>query len=261
MAGNATVLPQSYQMIVGRCHLGHDILVTAQADVHANRSPFFDMAVAAPRRIGIVQHVADQVTVVAAVRTVTGPAVFYRRGEVRVLFLDGVGLVTTEAELIAFLMKQRLIGRLMRRVAVEAAALRKGRMRGLVLLGDRVTGKTDLGGTRLEKIVLVRRMGSMASGAFPLPDRPVDHRLTQLLLLRMAGIAEPGDVPLEQPLVAGEMGVVTGRAVPLHSRVVPDLLLEASTIMAGEAVDGGQNRSTGDGQENGAQQGDPKRTI
>jgi hypothetical protein len=105
-------------------------------------------------------------------------------------------------------------------------------------------------------------MGRMAGKTLPLPNGSVDDRLHHILQLRMAGVAEPGNVPLEQPLVAGEMGIVTGRAFPLYNGVVPELFLEGGAIMAGETIDGGLGRTTGAGQKkNSTGQNDANRAI
>jgi hypothetical protein len=248
MAGDAAVFAVSHQMIVGRGHLLPDIIVAPQAGIDSDRDPFSDMAVAAPGGIRLVQDVADQVAVVAAVRAVTGSAVFHLGGEIRMLLLDDALSVAPQAEVVSGLDEQCRIGRLMRFMAIGASALGKGSMSELVLPGNGVARKTDLGGSRVEKMFLVRRMGSMAGNTLPFPNGSVDDRLFHILQFRVTGIAEPGDIPLEKPLVTGEMGIVTGGALPLNDGVVPDLFLESRAVVAGEAVHGSQGLSRGERQ-------------
>lgn len=105
-------------------------------------------------------------------------------------------------------------------------------------------------------------MGSVAGKTLPFPNRSVDDRFFHLLQFRMAGIAEPGNVLQEQPLVTGEVRAVTGRALPFHDWVVPDLFLKSGAFVAGEAIHSGQGLSAGDGQKkNSTGQSDANRKM
>ena len=82
MAGHAAIFLIANQVVVGGRHLLTDLGMAKQAGIDRHRGIFPGMTIGATLGVRLMQNVPDQARPIAAMRIVTGPAVFQISGEI-----------------------------------------------------------------------------------------------------------------------------------------------------------------------------------
>lgn len=243
MAGHATVLLITHQMIMRRGHLIGDIRMTTQAVVDEHR-PVAGVAVVAARGKRFVQDVAHHPLTVAAVRAVAGAAVTRRNRKARMLLANRRRGVASQAQAVAAAHQQVGVFRLMRLMAGRALTTPIRGMGVFELLRQvGMTTETGVRRTLVEQPIVVGRVGAVTTQAFTLLHRLMDKAAVLFgFFIGMTGVAQILDRFLQQALVAGDVRTVARQAVSPGRRGMIYFFLKGTAVMAGEAVRDGQSR-------------------
>ena len=198
---------------------------------------FSTVAALAALRERFVHFIADQPFSVAAVRVVAGKALGRLFREIDVPLLQGCCPVTGETEFIRVVDEQLSVIGLMRSVAGRAVPFCVGGMCVIELFRCFcVAAETTFSQPFVQEPAIIGGVRGVTCRAVPFLDRGMNDSLAEIpARFFMAGVAEGGNILLQEIFVTGHVWVMAGAAVVVGNRFVGKCFFKEFLLVAFEA--------------------------